>query len=111
MDDLATYFAWLVMGLLSCVAIAMIVAVGSLPKKIAIRRNHPQVAAINPASWIGLALGGLGWTIAFVWAFPHDLADDHTDSTTSSSERENAACFPEGNRATAAKRRRTASRA
>ena len=54
-----------------------VVAVGSLPKKIAIQRNHPQVAAINAAGWT-LALGGLGWPIAFVWAFLRtDLTDDH----------------------------------
>ncbi len=88
MYDLATYFAWFVLALLFCVAIAIIVAVGSLPKKIAIRRNHPQVAAINAASWIGLALFGLGWPIAFVWAFLRtDLTDDNTDFTASSSQR------------------------
>ncbi len=54
MYDLATYFAWFVLALLFCLAIAMIVAIGSLPKKIATQRHHPQVAAINAASWIGL---------------------------------------------------------
>ena len=48
---------------------AAIIALGSLPAKIARKRNHPQVDAINAASWIGLALAGVGWPIAFVWAF------------------------------------------
>jgi hypothetical protein len=69
MYDGFTYFAWLVLAILFLVSVAIIVALGSLPKKIAIKRNHPQVDAINAASWIGLALGGVGWPIAFVWAF------------------------------------------
>ena len=69
MYDGFTYFAWLVLAILFLVTVAIIVGLGSLPKKIAKKRNHPQVDAINAASWIGLALGGIGWPIAFVWAF------------------------------------------
>tara|TARA_A100001391_G_scaffold186139_1_gene155127 strand:+ start:924 stop:1178 length:255 start_codon:yes stop_codon:yes gene_type:complete len=69
MFDFATFFAWFVIALLFCVFVAIIVALGSLPKKIAMKRNHPQVDAINAASWIGLVCGGIGWPIAFVWAF------------------------------------------
>lgn len=67
--DGATIFAWFVMCLLFVVLVWIIVALGSLPKKIAVRRDHPQVDAINAASWIGLALAGVGWPLAFVWAF------------------------------------------
>ena len=69
MIDLATLFAWFVLALLFCVFVTLIVLLGSLPKKIALKRNHPQVDAVNAASWIGLACGGVGWPIAFVWAF------------------------------------------
>ena len=69
MIDLATLFAWFVIVLLFCVFVAIIVALGSLPKIIAQKRNHPQIEAINALSWIGLALFGIGWPIAFVWAF------------------------------------------
>ena len=69
MIDGVTIFAWFVLALLFLVAVALIVALGSLPKQIAVKRGHPQVAAINAASWIGLALMGVGWPIAFVWAF------------------------------------------
>ena len=69
MIDGLTYFAWFVLALLFLVLVAAIVAIGSLPKKIALQRNHPQVDAINAASWIGLLVGGVGWFIAFVWAF------------------------------------------
>ena len=67
--DGATIFAWFVMVLLFVVFVWVIFALGSLPKKIALKRNHPQVDAINAASWIGLALVGAGWPIAFIWAF------------------------------------------
>ena len=69
MYDFATYFAWFVIAILFFVVVAAIVAIGSLPKRIAVKRNHPQVDAINAASWISLAFGGLAWPIAFVWAF------------------------------------------
>ncbi|EMI53954.1 DUF3302 domain-containing protein [Rhodopirellula sallentina] len=68
MYDGATYFAWLVLAILFFTAVGLIVWLGSLPKKIALKRNHPQVDAINACSWIGLALGGIGWPVAFVWA-------------------------------------------
>jgi hypothetical protein len=68
MIDGPTYFAWFVMALLFGVTVWLIVMLGSLPKKIALKRNHPQVDAINAASWIGLLLLGAGWPIAFVWA-------------------------------------------
>ena len=69
MYDFATYFAWLVFALLFLALVALVVWLGSLPKKIALKRNHPQVDAINACSWIGLAVAGAGWPIAFVWAF------------------------------------------
>jgi len=69
MIDAPTIFAWVVIAVLLLVIVVAIVVLGSLPKKIALKRNHPQVDAINAASWIGLALMGTGWPIAFVWAF------------------------------------------
>ena len=71
MHDAASYFALFVLVFLFLVFVALIVWIGSLPKQIAEKRQHPQVDAINACSWIGLALGGIGWPIAFVWAFLH----------------------------------------
>ncbi|MHC2067544.1 DUF3302 domain-containing protein [Bremerella sp. T1] len=67
--DFATYFAWFVIAVLFFVIVAAIVALGSLPGNIAKQRNHPHATAINAASWIGLALGGITWPLAFIWAF------------------------------------------
>lgn len=69
MIDVLTIFAWAVIAVLLLAVIGAIVALGSLPGKIATKRNHPQTDAINAASWIGLAFGGIGWPFAFVWAF------------------------------------------
>lgn len=79
MPDGATYFAWFVMAFLFLVAVCLVVAIGSLPKKIAVKRNHPQVDAINAAAWVGLFLGGVGWIIAFVWAFLRSGEVGHDD--------------------------------
>ncbi|MEW4562111.1 DUF3302 domain-containing protein [Bremerella sp. JC770] len=67
--DFASVFALFVITILFAVIVCAIVALGSLPGKIAQGRNHPHVDAINVASWIGLALGGIFWPIAFIWAF------------------------------------------
>jgi len=69
MIDAATLFAWFVMATVFMVIVALIVMLGSLPANIAKHRQHPHVDAINAASWLGLALGGILWPIALVWAF------------------------------------------
>jgi len=62
-------FAALVVIFLLIIAItAAIVALGSLPGKIAKKRGHPFPDAVNAASWIGLATG-IFWPLAFIWAF------------------------------------------
>lgn len=82
MIDFATVFAWFVLTLIFATIVAAIVAIGSLPKKIAMKRNHPQVDAVNAASWIGLALGGIGWPLAFVWAF-YDYGQNRSNESRS----------------------------
>lgn len=81
MIDGATVFAWFVMALLFLLLVWGIVVLGSLPRKIALQRNHPQVDAINAASWIGLLLGGVGWGFAFVWAFLRTKPSGHGEGT------------------------------
>jgi hypothetical protein len=69
MIDAATVIGWIVLAFLFLGVAAVIIYLGSLPGRIARARDHPQVDAINAASWIGLALMGVGWPIAFVWSF------------------------------------------
>ncbi len=62
-------FALFVIALLFVLAVVLVVWIGSLPARIARRRHHPQVDAINAMSWLGLLLtGGVGWGLALVWA-------------------------------------------
>ena len=88
MIDAFTIIAWIVLAVLFLVAVVAIVYLGSLPGSIAKKRKHPQADAINAASWIGLALLGAGWPIAFVWAFVKnapvgsEASDAESDSQT-----------------------------
>lgn len=81
--DVFDYMSFVVFGIITTVFVSLIVLIGSLPGKIAARRNHPQATAINVAAWISLLTLGALWPIAFVWAFI-----DFKQSTTS--EKENA---------------------
>lgn len=59
----------------------VIVLIGSLPGKIAVKRGHPWPDAVNVASWIGLATG-VFWPIAFIWAYlPLPVRKDGSSST------------------------------
>ena len=62
-------FAFLVFAILIAVAVTVIVKLGQLPGQLARKWGHPQASAINAASWIGIATGGLLWPLAFIWAF------------------------------------------
>jgi hypothetical protein len=66
-------FAFVVFAVLILVAVVIVIMLGQLPGKLARKWGHPQAAAINAASWIGIATGGLVWPVAFIWAFinPH----------------------------------------
>jgi len=61
--------ALVVIFVLICLVATIVVVLGSLPAKIARKRGHPCPDAVNAASWIGMAAGGLLWPVAFVWAF------------------------------------------
>src|SRR5271169_3563326 len=62
-------FAFLVFAILIAVAVIVVVKLGQLPGQLARKWGHPQASAINAASWIGIATGGLLWPLAFIWAF------------------------------------------
>lgn len=67
--DVFDYISFVVLGIITTVFVSLIVVLGSLPGRIAARRNHPQAVAINAASWISMLTLGALWPIAFVWAF------------------------------------------
>jgi uncharacterized protein DUF3302 len=56
--------ALIVIFVLIIAVAAVIVILGSLPGKIALKRGHPHPDAVNAASWIGLATGkGRNWRL------------------------------------------------
>jgi hypothetical protein len=69
MIDVFDIFAFVVFAVLLAAALVIVVGLGSLPGWIARKRGHPQAAAVNVASWLGLATAGLLWPLALIWAF------------------------------------------
>jgi hypothetical protein len=62
-------FAFVVFAVLLAATVVIIVLLGALPGKIAVRRCHPQAAAVNAAAWISMVTLGALWPVALVWAF------------------------------------------
>ena len=67
--DVLDIFAFIVFAVLIAAAVVIIVGLGSLPGAIARKRDHPQAAAVNVASWLGMATLGVLWPLALIWAF------------------------------------------
>jgi len=56
-----------VFAVLLLAGVIVVVTLGLLPRQIAEKRGHPQVAAIDVASWLGVATLGILGPIALVW--------------------------------------------
>jgi hypothetical protein len=86
MKDIYDIIAIGLFGAILAVGVQVVVTLGSLPGEVAKKRDHPQTAAINIASWVGIATLALGavvggtdaisfilmgilWPVALVWAF------------------------------------------
>jgi hypothetical protein len=85
--DIYDIVAFVLFGGIVAVMVQVVVTLGSLPGRIAQKRDHPQAAAITIASWLGLATLVLGavvtsgaeaisftamgflWPLALVFAF------------------------------------------
>lgn len=83
-----SYVALFVIFLLLVLVAAAMVALGSLPGKIAERRGHPWPDAVNAASWIGLATG-VFWPLAFIWAYlpvPQRSQQAATEASTTTAD-------------------------
>ena len=82
--DIFDIFAFIVFAVLLAVAVIIIVGLGSLPGAIARKRGHPQAAAVNVASWLGLAMLGILWPLALIWAFMKPSASESTPAASKS---------------------------
>ena len=67
-------FAWVVLLVIIASVVVVFVVLGMLPGKIARQRQHPQVQAINVASWLALIFGVAAWPFVMVWAYLRPVA-------------------------------------
>ncbi len=75
-------FALIVLIVLVAAAVGIWVILGMMPGKIARKRNHPQVDAINVCGWWGVITMGILLPLAFIWAYtnPPGLRDTDKDA-------------------------------
>ena len=69
MDKVADVLAIVVLIIVPVIGIAIFWMVHVLPEKIAEKRHHPQVQAIQTLCLLSLVFGGLLWPIAWLWAY------------------------------------------
>jgi hypothetical protein len=69
LDTLADVMSWVVMIVAPAVAIAVFLLIHILPEKIAEKKRHPQVKAIQCLCLLSLFFGGLLWPLAWLWAY------------------------------------------
>ena len=73
-------FALFILCVLVVAGVVVFLKLAMWPKAAAVKRNHPQVDAINLLAWLGLFFtAGVGWIVAVVWAHakPVALPQDH----------------------------------
>jgi hypothetical protein len=68
LDAVADYIAWGVLVIAPVVGIAVFWMVHIIPEKIAEKKRHPQVKAIQTLCLLSLVFGGMLWPLAWLWA-------------------------------------------
>src|SRR5262245_61159820 len=63
MIDVFDIITFVLFGGILAVTVQVVVTLGTLPGRIARKRDHPQATAIDIASWLGLATLVLGATV------------------------------------------------
>lgn len=69
LDKAADVLTWIVLIIAPVIAIAAFWLVHILPEKIAEKKKHPQVKAIQCLCLLSLAFGGMLWPVAWLWAY------------------------------------------
>jgi hypothetical protein len=62
-------FAWIVLVVLVATLVAVFVALGMMPGRIARRRGHPWAQAVTVGSWATLIFGFVFWPLVLIWAY------------------------------------------
>jgi predicted membrane-bound spermidine synthase len=69
LDAIANGISWVVLVIGPIIGIAIFWMVHILPEKIAEKKRHPQVKAIQCVCLLSLCFGGLLWPFAWLWAY------------------------------------------
>jgi uncharacterized BrkB/YihY/UPF0761 family membrane protein len=62
-------FAWIVLLVLVATAVAVFVALGMMPGRIARKRGHPWPEAVAVGSWATLVFCFVFWPLVLIWAY------------------------------------------
>jgi uncharacterized BrkB/YihY/UPF0761 family membrane protein len=62
-------FAWIVLVVAVATVVAIIVALGIMPGRIARKRGHPWPEAVTVGSWATLVFGFVFWPLVLIWAY------------------------------------------
>ena len=62
-------FAWIVLIVLIATGVAIVVALGVMPGRIARRRGHPWAEAVAIGGWATLIFGFVFWPLILIWAY------------------------------------------
>jgi hypothetical protein len=62
-------FAWVVLIVILAAAVAVFVALGIMPGRIARRRGHPWAQAVAVGGWATLVCGFVFWPLVLIWAY------------------------------------------
>ena len=71
-------FAWIVFVLLILIIVAVFVALGVIPGRIARKRGHPWAQAVAVGGWATLICGFVFWPLILIWAYVDVLAKRET---------------------------------
>ena len=61
--------AWIVLLVLVGTLVAIFVALGTMPGRIARKRGHPWPEAVTVGSWATLICGFVLWPLVLIWAY------------------------------------------
>ncbi|WP_460450686.1 DUF3302 domain-containing protein [Alsobacter sp. SYSU BS001988] len=62
-------FSWIVLLVVLALLVAIIVALGAMPGRIARQRGHPWADAVAVGGWATLVFGLVFWPLVLVWAY------------------------------------------
>lgn len=62
-------FAWIVLAVSVLTLVAVFVALGMMPGRIARKRGHPWAEAVAVGGWATLIFGFVLWPLVLIWAY------------------------------------------